>query len=57
MRDKIKGLDGRHLKLGGSRTLCKLNIARKKLELHEREKIQQNRRLQWKLNKKYLPGL
>lgn len=68
LKHKIKKLEGRHLKFGGAKNLHKLNIACKKLELHEISKIQLNTLylkqcyatkspqsimwLQWKLNKK-----
>lgn len=42
LKDKIKTLEDRLLKFGGAKTLRKLNVARKLLELYETSKIQQN---------------
>lgn len=40
MKDKIKALEDKLLKFGGAKTLRKLNVALKRLELYETLKIQ-----------------
>lgn len=42
IKDKIKWLEDRHLKFGSAKTLNKLNIAHKKIELYEMPKPQRN---------------